>query len=674
MRAANACSTLVSTPSPAASSINASGLPSVTSKIRSASPGGSGLSGVRSRIAAAASRSRPLRTTASRPCGSSSPGRVAISSAIASANRRRAANRIAPSDDSSTHWASSIVDEQRALLGAQREQAQRRDADQEAVAVRAGREPERAFQRRGLRFGQLADPVQRGPQQRVQAGERDLGLGLDPARLQHGHLAARARRRTRAAPSSRSRARPRSRAPGSCRAGRSRAAARCEPAPRRGRSPCGDPMGSPCSACCRAATVTAADEGGAGSARRKRSGALTASLIAARFAAPRHRRTVCQVLRPLIARVEPLTTTRRLSGPFDYRVDDDVQIGSIVKIPFGHQKLEGVVIGLAETTDVPDEKLVTPTGIRDDSLPRDLVDLALWMAEEYCSTPARALALVTPPPGKAKTYLWAEPTSADGKLTDNQRALLERLPGPTGEDLPALRRLEKRGLVTITPRIARRAPRTNPAPDRERRAHGGAGGRARSDRSGARRGAAAARRDRLGQDRGLSPRGGRGARTRRRRDRARARDRAHAADGGAVRGPVRRHGRAAALRALRRRALRRVAPAALRRGADRGRAALGGVRAGREARADRRRRGARRVLQARGRPALRRPSRRRVPRVPGARAAARRLGHAAPGDRPPDARGCGSRRAWPAAATCRPCACSTCASRSTRSIPRRVAR
>ena len=66
------------------------------------------------------------------------------------------------------------------------------------------------------------------------------------------------------------------------------------------------------------------------------------------------------------------------------------------------------------------------------------------MAEEYCSTPARALALVTPPPGKAKTYLWAEPTGADGELTDNQRALLERLPGPTGEDLPALRRLEKR--------------------------------------------------------------------------------------------------------------------------------------------------------------------------------------------------------------------------------------
>ena len=104
--------------------------------------------------------------------------------------------------------------------------------------------------------------------------------------------------------------------------------------------------------------------------------------------------------------------------------------------------------------------------MREDSIPRDLVDLALWMAEEYCSTPARALALVTPPPGKAKTMFWAAPTGAEGRLNDNQRALLDRLPGPAGGDLAALRRLEKRGLVEITARVARRAPRTNPAQDR----------------------------------------------------------------------------------------------------------------------------------------------------------------------------------------------------------------
>jgi len=169
----------------------------------------------------------------------------------------------------------------------------------------------------------------------------------------------------------------------------------------------------------------------------------------------------------MIARVEPLTTTRRLSGPFDYKVDGDVGVGTILEIPFGHQTLEGVVVQLAETSEVPDEKLAAPKSARSDTLPPDLVDLALWLGEEYCSTTARALALVTPPPGKPKTTLWAEPTGEPGKLTEKQEELLKRLPGPTGSDLAALRRLEKRGLVTITERNERRVPRTNAAPDKQ---------------------------------------------------------------------------------------------------------------------------------------------------------------------------------------------------------------
>src|SRR3954447_20308966 len=162
-----------------------------------------------------------------------------------------------------------------------------------------------------------------------------------------------------------------------------------------------------------------------------------------------------------------MTTTRRLNGPFDYRVDEGVDVGTILEIPFGHQTLEGVVVELTEQTDVPDEKLVAPKGARADTLPHDLVELARWLGEEYCSTTARALALVTPPPGRAKTSFWAEPTGAEGKLTDKQAALMARLPGPTGEDLPALRRLEKRGLVAITERSERRAPRTNPTEDKQ---------------------------------------------------------------------------------------------------------------------------------------------------------------------------------------------------------------
>src|SRR3954466_1088257 len=89
------------------------------------------------------------------------------------------------------------------------------------------------------------------------------------------------------------------------------------------------------------------------------------------------------VLAPMIARVEPLTTTRRLSGPFDYALPaEPVDVGSIVSIPFGRQRLRGVVTAMAATSELEPGRLVAPTGVRADSLPPDLVELALWMAEE----------------------------------------------------------------------------------------------------------------------------------------------------------------------------------------------------------------------------------------------------------------------------------------------------
>jgi primosomal protein N' (replication factor Y) len=172
----------------------------------------------------------------------------------------------------------------------------------------------------------------------------------------------------------------------------------------------------------------------------------------------------------VIARVEPLLTTRKLSGPFDYLLPEQpVRVGSVVRVPFGRQALDGVVVDLADRSEVPVEKLVRASAVREDGVPAELVRLALWMAAEYCSTPARALSLVLPPRGRERTVLWAARSGeVDGeRLTDRQRALLDRLPGPAGDDLPALRRLEARGLVAIGPRARRRAPRTDPAADRE---------------------------------------------------------------------------------------------------------------------------------------------------------------------------------------------------------------
>jgi primosomal protein N' (replication factor Y) len=161
-----------------------------------------------------------------------------------------------------------------------------------------------------------------------------------------------------------------------------------------------------------------------------------------------------------VVKVEPLTTARALRGPFDYRAPEGAVVGTRLVVPFGHRDVPAVVTGLAEDSehDVVDvRKVVEP------ALPPELVDLAFWIADEYCSTPARALQLMLPPGGaRTKTALYAEATDAARdpgvRLTDAQRVVLDSLPRFTGADTAALRRLEGRGLVVIAPRVVRRVP------------------------------------------------------------------------------------------------------------------------------------------------------------------------------------------------------------------------
>ncbi len=179
----------------------------------------------------------------------------------------------------------------------------------------------------------------------------------------------------------------------------------------------------------------------------------------------------------MIARVEPLTLTRAVRGPFDYRLGEEhaeVEVGSLLRIPFGRSRTLGVVVGLAEHSELPGERLVEPEAVLPSGIPADLVSLASWMATEYCSTPARALGLLLAPGAtkgtKPKQVLIAELTQegrhalANGtQLNDAQRALLERLlnEGPTVAaqlGTPRLRRLHARGLVAITAGTQRRIP------------------------------------------------------------------------------------------------------------------------------------------------------------------------------------------------------------------------
>src|SRR4051812_49613446 len=76
---------------------------------------------------------------------------------------------------------------------------------------------------------------------------------------------------------------------------------------------------------------------------------------------------------------------------------EGVEVGSMLVVPFGRRQLLGVVVALAEHSDVPPERLVEPLQALGKGVPAELVRLGLWIAEEYCSTPARGLALVLPP-------------------------------------------------------------------------------------------------------------------------------------------------------------------------------------------------------------------------------------------------------------------------------------
>ncbi|HXC45266.1 MAG TPA: primosomal protein N' [Solirubrobacteraceae bacterium] len=96
-----------------------------------------------------------------------------------------------------------------------------------------------------------------------------------------------------------------------------------------------------------------------------------------------------------------MTTARALRGPFDYRLSGElsetVTVGSMLVVPFGRREILGVVTALAERSEVSEERLLAPLRALDEALPVDLISLAQWLAGEYCSTLARALALVLPP-------------------------------------------------------------------------------------------------------------------------------------------------------------------------------------------------------------------------------------------------------------------------------------
>ena len=132
------------------------------------------------------------------------------------------------------------------------------------------------------------------------------------------------------------------------------------------------------------------------------------------------------------ASVFPLVTARALAREFTYEVEEGVERGAIVSMPFGRTRARGIVVSLGEAP--PPGVEARPIDSVVGSVPPALVDLALWLAEYYGSTPGRALALVAPetpkrrkeqaPPAERQSFPGED---APAELTPEQKAAIARI-------------------------------------------------------------------------------------------------------------------------------------------------------------------------------------------------------------------------------------------------------
>ncbi len=180
-----------------------------------------------------------------------------------------------------------------------------------------------------------------------------------------------------------------------------------------------------------------------------------------------------------LAEVYPLVTARALARPFTYEVTDDVGRGDVVSVGLAGRKVRAVVVETG--VEPPPGVEIAATGAVVDRVPAALVELALWIAEYYGTTPARALALVAPHersrrgerrPPAARDSLPGEAEPAE--LTREQRSAVDRivaalegggghvlLHGPTGSGKTEVYlqacavALERgRGAIVLVPEIA----------------------------------------------------------------------------------------------------------------------------------------------------------------------------------------------------------------------------
>ncbi len=183
----------------------------------------------------------------------------------------------------------------------------------------------------------------------------------------------------------------------------------------------------------------------------------------------------------MVARVTLEIALRR---EFDYAIPPEltgqVEVGTRVKVPFGHRQVMGCVTALVEQSTHTNLRHLTGVVGKQSLVTAKVLRLARWIGEYYCCAPELALKSVLPQAIRREQEGWRErlcvrllPVTGEmPKLTKRQQAILnlleERRELPLAELLElaettaeTIRRLEDKHLVAITSQVSERDPYAN---------------------------------------------------------------------------------------------------------------------------------------------------------------------------------------------------------------------
>jgi primosomal protein N' (replication factor Y) len=167
----------------------------------------------------------------------------------------------------------------------------------------------------------------------------------------------------------------------------------------------------------------------------------------------------------------PIPSDRTFTYAVPVESRSDVAVGKRVLVPFGKRSLTGYVIGIRRSTDRKDTREIIRVLDREPLFHEEDLRFYRWAAEYYFTPLGRALGEILPGGIDIESLLWAVKLRDADDITPLQQDILESLERrPSGMPLHSLekeigkktllaelRKLEKRGLISLEERMGKPA-------------------------------------------------------------------------------------------------------------------------------------------------------------------------------------------------------------------------